>query len=221
MPGVTSDVAVAGSARAAIAGLVHDCPSDELDTTMSSRAHDGSKRQSDQATWIVPSAPTAADGSPGSRTGSSRSDRRTSEIVEEPPHERPPSNVAKAAIARRNGVLRAEVDDRDRTVRPHDRDHPEPTRGIRGSDGRAPVSAAVARRGRQDDRVDPATEFIPQRVAPAEVRARAVVVAARPTACRRGCREAPARRRPVRRTTRRPPSEQPRRRSASGSGMVP
>ncbi len=78
---------------------VHVRPSGELDTTMSSRAHDGSKRQSDQAIWIVPSSPIPADGNPGSRTGSSRGDRRTLEIVDEPPHERPPSNDANSAIA--------------------------------------------------------------------------------------------------------------------------
>ena len=44
-------------------------------------------------------SPIPADGNPGSRTGSSRGDRRTSEIVEEPPHERPPSNDANSAIA--------------------------------------------------------------------------------------------------------------------------
>ena len=53
-------------------------------------------------------SPIPADGNPGSRTGSSRGDRRTSAIVDEPPHERPPSSDANSAIAGWNGfwVLR-------------------------------------------------------------------------------------------------------------------
>ena len=46
-----------------------------------------------------PVSPIPADGNPGSRTGSSRGDLRTLEIVDEPPHERPPSNDANSAIA--------------------------------------------------------------------------------------------------------------------------
>src|SRR6476619_6829096 len=98
MPGVTSDVAVAGSPRTATAGGVHISPLVELDVTMSSTAHDGSKRQSDQATETVPSRPTAADGSPGSRTGSSRADRYAWETVDELPQLRPPFDVVKVAI---------------------------------------------------------------------------------------------------------------------------
>src|SRR6476469_608280 len=99
MPGVVSDVAVAGLARAATAGGVQVSPPVERDTTVSSSAHDGSKRQSDHATVIVPSDAIAADGKPGSRTGSSRGDRRIFEIVDEAPQVRPPSAVVKAASA--------------------------------------------------------------------------------------------------------------------------
>ena len=187
---------------------------------MSSREHDGSKRQSDQATWIVPSAPTAADGSPGSRTGSSRSE--TADIRDSRRASPRATAIQRFEVRDRRveWALRVEVDDRDRTVRPDDRDYAEPTRGIFGPDGRAPVLAAVARRGRRDcsrlsrprrDRVHPTARSIGRNTRSCGGRRR------RPTACRRGCREAPARRRPVRRTTREPPSEQPRRRSASES----